>query len=478
MRGIFVFGAILLGLTAARADSVTVDRGLRAQNAEAAFRDLDFFHKGRGMIMPPGFPPLSSNERVRRLGFDLAGPALEAKFGVLIEGADVVGFKNVAYEGLNVGVVSCGMCHVGRAAGMTIVGLGNKNIDISELAKYARRFTPYWSELEETLHATDTPARRQIAREVRAASEGFIAKLDHPRIRNLTQGLVPIGLIRMWFFEQARLEPDTYSPGQVKVPFLWGYAEKRKVGSFSDGGGNGVKPGWAVAVELVAGQTVENVLEYEPKIHHAEDVLGDLLPPEYPFARDGAASARGQALFVKNCAGCHGTYERDASGYAVFREPKFIPWHVVRTDAERLAGITPLFREVVRTNPLNTLIEQTAHGPGYMAPRLEGVWARFPYLHNGSVPTLEDLLSPVAKRPRLFSLRQAGERERYDAARGGLGTDRRWNERELARRARAGDRRVYDVGRLGHSNEGHEFGFYGELTARDRHDLIEYLKTL
>jgi hypothetical protein len=35
---------------------------------------------------------------------------------------------------------------------------------------------------------------------------------------------------------------------------------------------------------------------------------------------------------------------------------------------------------------------------------LYGVWAAAPYLHNGSVPTLEDLLKPVAERPKSFKV--------------------------------------------------------------------------
>lgn len=470
MMGFYVQGAA--------AEASAIDRQARATLAQRTFLDLDFFHKGKGMVLPPGFPPLPGDERLRRWGFELTGPVLESKFGVLVQDGAVVGFKQVQYEGVKVGVVSCAMCHVGRAAGQTIVGLGNKNIDIGIFAEYARRLTPLWNEMDEEIRRWGSPARQQAARTVRESSRTFINNIGNPRIRNLTQGLVPIGLIRMWFFEQAGLEPDTYSPGQVKVPFLWGYGEKRKVGSFSDGGGNGVKPGWAVAVELVAGQTVDNVREYEPKIHQAEDVLAELLPPPYPFPIDEAAAERGKALFSVTCARCHGTYERDRGGHPVFQAPKFIPWHVVRTDPERLAGVTPLFRDLVRTNPLSDLIEQTEHGPGYMAPRLEGVWSRFPYLHNGSVPTLEALLLRASQRPRLFSLREAGELGRFDQKRVGLATDRRWPVAEIERRARRGDRRVYDVSRLGHSNEGHEFDFYKDLTPVSRAELIEYLKTL
>ena len=39
---------------------------------------------------------------------------------------------------------------------------------------------------------------------------------------------------------------------------------------------------------------------------------------------------------------------------------------------------------------------------GYASVPLDGIWMRAPYLHNGSVPSLADLLEPVPQRPRLF----------------------------------------------------------------------------
>src|SRR3546814_12427589 len=39
---------------------------------------------------------------------------------------------------------------------------------------------------------------------------------------------------------------------------------------------------------------------------------------------------------------------------------------------------------------------------GYNPPFLDGLWLRAPYLHNGSVPTLRDLLEPPAQRPMVF----------------------------------------------------------------------------
>ena len=39
---------------------------------------------------------------------------------------------------------------------------------------------------------------------------------------------------------------------------------------------------------------------------------------------------------------------------------------------------------------------------GYVPPLHDGLWLRGPYLHNGSVPTLADLLAPPAERPARF----------------------------------------------------------------------------
>ena len=39
---------------------------------------------------------------------------------------------------------------------------------------------------------------------------------------------------------------------------------------------------------------------------------------------------------------------------------------------------------------------------GYANLPLDGLWLRAPYLHNGSVPNVRDLLEPAANRPGIF----------------------------------------------------------------------------
>ncbi len=99
---------------------------------------------------------------------------------------------------------------------------------------------------------------------------------------------------------------------------------------------------------------------------------------------------------------------------------------------------------------------------GYKSRPLTGIWATAPYLHNGSVPTLWDLLLPPAQRPAAFYL---GSRE-YDPAKVGYRTE---PSRENSFR--------FDAAAQGNSNDGHDYG-NASLSEDDRRALVEYLKSL
>ncbi len=105
----------------------------------------------------------------------------------------------------------------------------------------------------------------------------------------------------------------------------------------------------------------------------------------------------------------------------------------------------------------------------YKARPLDGIWATAPYLHNGSVPDLLALLSPLEERPARFWL---GNLE-FDPQRVGYVSTQASGLFEL------------DTTRPGNANTGHEFaaaarpGVIGPLLQQDeRLALLEYLKTL
>ena len=127
-------------------------------------------------------------------------------------------------------------------------------------------------------------------------------------------------------------------------------------------------------------------------------------------------------------------------------------------------------RQAANGNMKNELRKDLA----YKVRPLNGIWATPPYLHNGSVPTIDDLLGDPEKRPAKFYL---GSRE-YDPMKLGYKTDPITNGFEFKTSIR------------GNSNRGHEFrkdyskdkeikGVIGPaLSEGDRKALIEYLKTL
>lgn len=111
-----------------------------------------------------------------------------------------------------------------------------------------------------------------------------------------------------------------------------------------------------------------------------------------------------------------------------------------------------------RQNLLRTDVEQLK---GIKAPNLEGVWARAPYLHNGSVPTLHDLFQPGNQRPKEFHV-----------------GSRQFNPEKVGFETEKGPSLV-DTTLKGNSNRGHEGeGFGTTLTKKQVDDLIEYLKSL
>ncbi len=103
-------------------------------------------------------------------------------------------------------------------------------------------------------------------------------------------------------------------------------------------------------------------------------------------------------------------------------------------------------------------------GIAYEARVMNGIWAAAPYLHNGSVPTLADLLKPVAERPAAFKIGPE-----YDPVNVGLSANQTRFNQTL---------QTTDCSARGSGNSrcGHEYGI--ELTPAQKKALLEYLKQL
>jgi mono/diheme cytochrome c family protein len=247
---------------------------------------------------------------------------------------------------------------------------------------------------------------------------------------------------------------------------------------------------------------------------------GDILPPI-----DQKLAAQGAELYKTHCQECHRPpvtneafydfnnkdwWTKNLIGEAILKVEN-IPISHIGTDPAQAADManrtvaTPANLDIRETSfalalgavvektvnyiydqrkpPMNAAERQTANGNmknelrkdlAYKVRPLNGVWATPPYLHNGSVPTVEALLGPPEDRPKKFYL---GSRE-YDPVNLGYKFDKIANGFE------------FDTSIRGNWNTGHEFrkeyskdkeikGVIGPaLSPADRKALIEYLKTL
>ena len=101
----------------------------------------------------------------------------------------------------------------------------------------------------------------------------------------------------------------------------------------------------------------------------------------------------------------------------------------------------------------------------YEARVMQGIWAAAPYLHNGSVPTLAELLKPAAERVKQFKIGAA-----YDTINLGLAVEQSQFKNDVLITT---DCTNFNSG---NSRCGHEFGT--TLTEQEKKALLEYLKTL
>lgn len=259
-----------------------------------------------------------------------------------------------------------------------------------------------------------------------------------------------------------------------------------------------------------------------------EAQLRRLAPPQWPEAVlgqiDRSKAMAGAKLFAENCSGCHSTWphrwsEPRKQGKR-FIENAIIAARVIGTDPGQFTSPQFEAQPTVMAGPMSdhlppplkgaALAEPSqvfgaltagiyykalaalglsdeellsAHGyrpygdeelevipvvGGYKANPAEGMWAVPPYLHNGSVPNLYELLLPASQRSKTFFVGRE-----YDPVKVGIDT------------SGASGNFLFDTALVGNSNAGHSFeegsgpGIIGRLlTEEERWALVEYMKSI
>lgn len=184
---------------------------------------------------------------------------------------------------------------------------------------------------------------------------------------------------------------------------------------------------------------------------------------------------RGEALFNQSCAKCHGQYEKDWTTLKTVGVNYPKPTRIVNvgTDPGRYEGMIEVAKMM---NPLQisknhgVRIEPTK---GYVPPPLVGIFARFPYFHNNSVPTLCAVLTRADQRPKKYFAREQNDASQdFDSECVGYPTQYMGQKQFL-----------YQTNQEGMRNSGHDEGIFlkkGDeiFSADQKMEIVEFLKTL
>ncbi|WP_315817482.1 c-type cytochrome [Paraflavitalea speifideaquila] len=244
------------------------------------------------------------------------------------------------------------------------------------------------------------------------------------------------------------------------VPAWW--LLKKKNAMFYNGFGRGDFGKFLGASNLL---TVVDTSESAEVDTHMPDLLAyiySLQPPPYPGTIDSSLAATGEKVFINSCSKCHGTY-----GTATSYPNLLIPAAVIQTDSMLYKSNYSNPQFVAWFN--KSWFTQGSHPArlepfnGYIAPPLDGIWATGPYLHNGSVPTLEALLNSDL-RPAYWS--RNFDKPEYDYQKMG------W----VYKKQDQPGKNIYNTTTPGYANYGHTFG--DKLTGAERKALLEYMKKL
>jgi mono/diheme cytochrome c family protein len=263
----------------------------------------------------------------------------------------------------------------------------------------------------------------------------------------------------------AKFSPTATTNHDHDAPPWWHFHRKKRL--YIDGfAPKGHRP--LMQFLLVKENGPEKFRIWEKDFAEVYAYLESLRPPKYPWKVDTALAEKGEQVFRRNCATCHGTYGKNG------RYPeKLAPIDVVGTDRVRLDALSAEHRRRYGRSWFASFNKPpvTEAPGGYVAPPLDGVWASAPYFHNGSVPTLWHVLHPD-RRPRVW--RRTSD-DGYDRVKVGLEIEAHESvPAEIDSKAER--RRYFDTSKFGKSALGHTFP--NKLDDEEKRAVLEYLKTL
>ena len=398
-----------------------------------------------------------------------------------------IGISRRDYQGVDLVWFNCAVCHVGTWRATEggerhlVAGMPANNFDIYRFIRFVLE-----AGVDERLRAeTLIPAMQESGAKFNALEklvwtyyviprvrEGFIQRRS--RLAAFMADQKPWGPGRVDTFNpyklvQMQTKYAALSPfelqGASDFPSIFNQADRKDMELHWDGNNKSLAER-NLSAALGAGVTVESV-DHE-SIERVAAWLGNLKPPPSPHRPDAAAAEKGRAIYMRECAACHGYQDKADYVFKGDRIGKVTPNADLKADPGRLNSYTEAFRQ----RQLHELFAGTKYQfkefkktDGYANMPLDALWLRGPYLHNGSVPTLRALLDAPDARPKAFV--RGGDV--IDGKNGGFVSPMCDPDKPQPKQ------HCYDTGIPGNRNGGHVYGT--ALSAAEKDDLVAYLLT-
>lgn len=367
-----------------------------------------------------------------------------------------------ASNGVEVVAPNCLQCHGDNFEGEFIVGLGNTTIDFSNVSSQNNFKNNAALKVMQTISPKQYDAAYMMIRSFNTVYPMMETEVRGVNAADRLATLLvahrdPITL--KWTDTPILQIPKEVIP--TDVPAWW--MLKKKNAMFYNGFGRGDFAQFMMLSNIL---TTSDTTEARSVSENFGDVLAyikSIEAPKYPKPINKTLAKEGETIFINNCSSCHGTYGADETYPNLL-----IPMAVIGTDSMLVKSNhqNPQFIQWFNNswfakgnNPA-----QLVPANGYVAPPLDGVWITAPYLHNGSVPTVEAVLNSKI-RPAYWQ--RDFDRPQYDYQ--NLG----WVHEVKASPV---PKKTYNTKLPGYGNHGHTFGDH--LSDTERKAVIEYLKTL
>lgn len=415
--------------------------------------DSGFYFLTNGAYLGSGIPYDLMKKRVERNREKFAHKSgLASEYGFAI-------FETI--QGVEVMNGTCFSCHAGKVNGSVILGLGNSLNDNQTNLTFPAKLMN-WRVRKKYKNDSMTIAAFE--------DFGNYFKLMAPYIHTENPGVNPAARIAeacMRYRNPVDLSYTSESQYDVReynlasdIPALWHMQKKNALYYTAVGRGDFTKLLFQASVLGIKDSTAARVAQ--KKFVHIAAWINSIEPPKYPAKIDFKKAALGKQIFQKKCQGCHGTYDK----------PETYPNKVISITK---IGTDPLYASYgsdsrivdwynkswfAQSNPRSWFEPER----GYIAPPLDGIWATAPYLHNGSVPTIYQVLKSNS-RPKKW--KRSKDSKKYDWEKLG------WKYKD---KNRGKGVMTYDTTLPGYGNQGHTFA--DSLSENYRWALVEYLKTL